>query len=152
MVTPLPRSCTEGLLINYGTVPHAVFVSNRRSSQVKISHYREGEWLSSARFDYVVVHDDERMKPVVFWIVVVGEGKSEPCVKPTVFCLAPFLAWSLSDYHINIVDEWKTSSKLVVEFRLSQSNIFILSMLCFAFRSGGLKKSEAFGVIFKFFG
>ena len=25
-------------------------------------------------------------------------------------------------------------------------------MLCFAFRSGGLKKSEAFGVIFKFFG
>jgi len=55
------------------------------------------------------------MEPIVFWIVVVGEGKSEPGVKPTMFGFAPFLAWSLSNFHKVSVTKGMTSSKLVVE-------------------------------------
>ena len=38
-----------------------------------------------ARLNDVIVHHDERMKAIVVFVVIIGEGKSEPGVKPSMF-------------------------------------------------------------------
>ena len=45
-----------------------------------------------AWFNDVIVHYDERMKAVVVIVVIVGEGKGEPGVKPSMLAFAPFFA------------------------------------------------------------
>ena len=103
--------------LNHGTVPHAVLVlqspAHHVSEDLRVIVRVSGE--AAARFDQVVVHYDERMKAIVVRIVIVGEGKGKPGVKPTVFGLSSFLAWSLSNFHAYSLTKGMSSSKLVGE-------------------------------------
>jgi hypothetical protein len=65
-----------------------------------------------ARFDHVIVHHDERMKAVVVFVVIVGEGKGEPGVEPPMLGFAPFFAWSFSNAHEFSLPRRTHSSKL----------------------------------------
>ena len=70
---------------------------------------------ASSRLDHVVIHDDKRMKPIVLFVVIVGEGESKPGVKPSMFGYASFTTGSFFKVHDNNLTVRRVSSKLVVE-------------------------------------
>lgn len=95
MAYPAPRAhVLEITCLNYRTVSHAVLVlqlpAHYVGEDLRVVMRVGGE--APAWFNDVIVHYDERMKAVVVIVVIVGEGKGEPGVKPSMLAFAPFFA------------------------------------------------------------
>ena len=86
---------------NDGTVSHAVLVLKLTAHYVgenlRIFMWMHGE--ASAWFNDVIVHHDERMKAIVGLVVIIGEGKGKPGMKPSVLGFATVFAWSFQNAH-----------------------------------------------------
>ena len=86
---------------NDGTVSHAVLVLKLTAHYVgenlRIFMWMHGEapaWLND-----VIVHHDERMKAIVSLVVIIGEGKGKPSMKPSELGFATVFTRSFQNAH-----------------------------------------------------
>ena len=99
------------------SVSHTVLVFQASTHDIG-ENLRIVMWMSgkaSTWFNHIVIHDDERMKPIVVFVVIVGEGEGKPGVKPSMFGYASLTTGSFFKVHDNNLTVRRVSSKLMLE-------------------------------------